>query len=280
MKKVIYIHIGAHKTGTSAIQEFLSNNREILRKRGYLYLCKKNACYDLTEELLTNTHTEITQNANSPLKHYMKQIEDSEYNTVILSSEGFMKILKDEINLLKQVIPKDYSVNIIVYVRQQDEKIESDFNQRVRGPSFRYEKKFYDNIPELLDLSFCDYYSVLIPWSQAFGKENIKVRCYEKEQLPKGVYHDFLEAIGLCLDEKFHIPKEIVNQSLNWDLIEFIRLCNIKFKDDIRFHNFLVKNLTLINKGYKEKNQRLLSPQQRIEIIEKYKDSTAKVARW
>lgn len=37
MKNSIYLHIGTHKTGTSAIQDFLLLNRKLLARKGVLY---------------------------------------------------------------------------------------------------------------------------------------------------------------------------------------------------------------------------------------------------
>jgi hypothetical protein len=37
VKSSVYLHIGTHKTGTSSIQNFLLNNQEYLRERGFLY---------------------------------------------------------------------------------------------------------------------------------------------------------------------------------------------------------------------------------------------------
>ena len=38
MKKTVYIHIGEHKTGTTAIQNFLCANHKVLKRAGYDYL--------------------------------------------------------------------------------------------------------------------------------------------------------------------------------------------------------------------------------------------------
>lgn len=37
MSKILYIHCGTHKTGTSAIQKFLKNNQEKLEKNNLHY---------------------------------------------------------------------------------------------------------------------------------------------------------------------------------------------------------------------------------------------------
>jgi hypothetical protein len=279
MEETIYLHIGVHKTGTSAIQLFLSINRELLKQNGYLYPGQKSACYDFSLELNTKTFLEIISDANSPSKKYLKEIQQTTCKNIIFSSEGFIKLKKNEVVTLQKILPEKYKIKIIIYLRRQDNKLESLYNQFVKSAKRRYQQKFTDSIPELLETGFFDYYSVLLPWSQVFGKENIIVRCYEKEQLANGIYHDFLRVVGLPADKNYRFPKEKVNQSLNWDLIEIVRICNIHFKEDIRFHHFLINSLEQVNLGMRDEKRHLLSPQHRRDIIAQYEESNAKVAR-
>lgn len=279
MKKTIYLHIGLHKTGTSAIQLFLSRNRTVLKQKGVLFPGTRTACYDLSEELLNTSVSEILSDANSPSKKYLNEIQSSSSGTVILSSEGFIKLKKEQIEAFKNLFPDDYRLKIIVYLRRQDDKLESHYNQNIRESKIRNQQRFSESFQLLLKNGYFDFYTILIPWREVFGKENIIVRCYEKEQLPNGIYQDFLEAIGLKTDNAFQIPEDKVNISMNWDLIEIIRLCNIRFGDQRRFQRFLVNILTKINLEYKENQQRLLSPQERMEIIGHFAESNAKVAR-
>lgn len=51
MKKTLYIHAGTHKTGTTAIQKFLSANRDLLAKNGYLYPGTDQGHHDVAREL-------------------------------------------------------------------------------------------------------------------------------------------------------------------------------------------------------------------------------------
>jgi hypothetical protein len=293
MQKTLYIHIGAHKTGTSAIQRFLSTNREILKGNGYLYPGHDIAHHDMAEEFRTLSLPQIINNPKRATHTYFDEIDNSNLNKFIVSSEVFERS-GHFVDHLKNFLMNKYQVKIIFYIRRQDDKIESIYNASVKNPQARSDIPFSEFISNQSEISqhgrFClsrcckkfgelDYYSVLHPWSQAFGKENIIVRCYEKEQLPKDIFHDFLGTVGLNLDTRYRIPEEKVNMSLNWDLIDIIRICNTRFRDDLRFHQFLVNSLAEINRDYKEEKQRLLPPRQRRDIITQYEESNAKVAR-
>jgi hypothetical protein len=292
MKKIVYIHIGSHKTGTTAIQTFLSANRKTLKKDGYLYPGGGIAHHDMAREFRTLSAPEIRKNPGLITNKYVDEINRSGLNKILLSSEGFELLTRQQIVSLKEFLPPEFHVKIIFYVRRQDEKIESSYNRSVKNLKARSCESFSefvikktagsrhdDSLKNDVMSSSLDYYSHLLRWSEVFGRENIIVRCYEEEQFPKGIYHDFLETIGLTLNDRYLIPKNRINESLSWDLIEVMRICNTQFKDDIDFHKFLLENFIKINSQNKNKKQHLLSPQQRRDIIALFEESNAKVAR-
>jgi hypothetical protein len=295
MKKTIFLHIGPPKTGTSAIQQFLSANRKILKESGYLYPGRGLAHHDMAREFPSLTVTDI-RNPALATKKYFAEIDASGLDKIILSSEKFNGLmlqrenLKEEIASLREFLIPRFQVYIIFYVRRQDERIESMYNETVRGSRKRTDESFSEFIKKTTqrgpdDLktdtmsSSLECYSHLLEWSNAFGKENILVRCNEEEQLPKGIYHDFLETIGLTLDSRYWIPENRVHESLSWDLTEVMRICNTQFKEDIDFHMFLLGNFIKINSGDKQRKRHRLSPQQRRDLIDSFEESNAKIAR-
>ncbi len=293
MKKTVYLHIGAHKTGTTALQLFLSHNRKILENNGYLYPGRNVAHHDMAREFQLLTLQEITTDPRTATNKYFDEINNSNSEKIILSAEKFEN-LGPHINKLKEFLLPRFLVKIIFYLMCQDEQIESMFNASIKNPDHRSKKTFSEfitnksgvnqnNSPEILlsckRIAELDYYSALRPWKDAFGEGNIFVRVNEHEQLPMGIFHDFLSVLGLQINENYWIPEKRINKSLNWDLIEVIRLGNIHFGNDRNYHAFLLNNLTQINSENKEGKQRLLSPQQRRDIISLFKEANMKVAR-
>ena len=293
MKKTLYLHIGAHKTGTTALQHFLSANREILKNQGYLYPGNDYAHHDMAHEFSSLSLPEIRKNRNCATRRFFNEINSSHFDTIIMSSEDFEN-MSPEIPFLKEFLSPDFHVKIIYYVRRQDDKLESTYSEYVKSPVKRYDKPISVFIkektgqvpddPEKPEKNrgkprHSDYYSILMPWCEAFGRNNIIVRCYEKEQLPEGIYHDFLDAVGLVLNTGYWIPKTRFNESLNIDLLEMIRLCNARFNNNSNFHRFLLGNLTQINSKNSGIKQHYLSPAQRREIITIFEESNARIAR-
>jgi len=276
MRKRLFIHIGTHKTGTSAIQNFLFRNREALREKGFFYPLPGNkpGHHPIAGEF--NPYNQRYKKGVMKTLSYIQEIRTHNLGTSIISAEGLTSRGID-VQKLRDIIPGDLDVKIIIYLRRQDERLESGYNQIVKGPR-RYSKKFLDSGSIPNQKYILDYYKILIPWRDIFGQENIIVRVYEKEQLPQGIINDFCNVIGLALDHKFKISEERINPSLDRDIIEMIRLCNEKCEKNIEYHNWLVMNLE--KKMVKTiLQQHLLSPQQRRDLIEEYAESNAKVAR-
>lgn len=279
MKKILYLHIGAHKTGSSAIQKFLSLNRGKLVRNGYLYPYAGNRHEHHFVPHGIQGRTLFYSNPDEVTETLVNEISNSKQNNIIISSEDFELLKGDEIKTLKELIPAGLLVKVIYYVRTQDEQLESRYNQRVKTRAIRLKKTFHDFYRSgSFPINELDYYSLLLPWKEAFGKENIIVRVYEKEQLPNGIFSDFLSAVGLELDESYEIPKENINPSLNWDLIEIIRLCNIHLNDDKDFHYYLLNDFRNLDLKDDKGKKRLLSPQERRDFIALYSESNEKVA--
>jgi len=274
--KNLYLHIGAHKTGTSAIQTFLALNRNYLKGKKICYPGNKDVHHDIVKTF--NNSAISGSNTKFIMDQYINQIKKSNCKTVIFSSEGFIKLAYDDILALKNYL-NNFETKIVYYVRRQDERLESGYNQIIREKDRRYTNKISINFIHSKRSHRLDYYHLLSSWREIFGQENIIVRVYENEQLQDGIFQDFLNILGLELDDNFLLPGNEVNKSFNWDIIEIIRLCNSHFKDDFKFHLFLIKSLENVNLGKNGKKQYLLSPQQRREVIAHYADSNAKVAR-
>ena len=276
MEKTIYVHIGGNHPGSYAIQKFLADNRAALKRDGYLYPGRYPAHHDMAKEFRTLTLPALAKNQNLATHAYFDEISLSGSKNIILSSEGFEN-LGASAGKLKEFLKDRFTVKIIFYAMRQDEQLELLYQQRVRQEGTPLDQPFSDFVSSG-DLSSLDYYTVLMPWMQAFGKENIIVRCYEKEQLPKGICHDFLESVGLTPNDQYSVPKGRTDRRLNRDFVEILRICNSHFKDDPGFHRFLVQSLDEINPKLDEEKKRMLSPQQRRDVIARYAEPNAKVA--
>ena len=135
--KIIYIHIGPHKTGTTTIQHALLKNEVTLFENGILSpktgrsFPISAANHNLAWELIGKSDKRFDPKIGTweDLVHEMK-LKD-EYKKVILSSESFSSLAKNQIDKIRKIL-EGYQVFIIIYLRRQDEVLQSTWVQHIR----------------------------------------------------------------------------------------------------------------------------------------------------
>lgn len=243
--KTLYIHIGTTKTGTKAIQYFCWENRKLLERQRYCYpnlsflypkcIPMKNGHFLLEQPGNAGEEKSVQQEANK-YQEGMSQILKlfSDYDNVLLSDEGiwresYYQNKKGLWQELKDAGDKHgFTVKIVVYLRRQDEFLQSLWNQHVKASRTTTSAQTWDDfvhaIPKSLQL---DYYKKLESLTKVLGQENIIVRRFERGAFIGGsIYADFLNAIGLALTQEYHISKEERNTSLSGNMPEIMRVLN------------------------------------------------------
>src|SRR5690242_19599893 len=100
----LYLHIGTEKTGTSSVQQFLNNNRELLRRHGVLYPVapgkksqtlltvaaqkdKKKTRARLRKRMGVQTLDDLQLLRNRLVEGLREEIVRGTYRTVVMSNE-------------------------------------------------------------------------------------------------------------------------------------------------------------------------------------------------
>lgn len=280
----LYVHIGQPKTGTSAIQGFLDNNRELLAETyGILYpnFNKKNYGTGYMHnhaQFFTELHKK--NNSNEYITIF-KQIEnyclDNNIKIILLSNEGFKWEWWP--NILKQIIDSlgcDY--RIILYLRRQDKFIEAAWKQ------WGHKIPEYNSIKDLVELQEWDWSEALDLWLSYFSIERFCIRPYERESIGDDVIIDFMKIIGITDLSSFEQPPEtnlITNPGFSEEIIEILSLCKnfVRGPNDNSLLNFLFETLSYNFKKKPMQSYEFLSPRDKLKIIEKYKDSNLKIAK-
>lgn len=139
MKKKLFIHIGTGKTGTTALQMFLCQNKNQLLKYGYKY----------ADSYLENfNHHGLCVNAyqlnENEIKHRLNtlanEIRNSDKN-MIISSEYFPGLSANDIKLYCENLSVEFDVHVVVYFRRQEEFLEAWFNQIVKSGELKRDIK-------------------------------------------------------------------------------------------------------------------------------------------
>ena len=295
MKKVI-LHVGTHKTGTSAIQQFLSKNRRILPAQGFHYplvhgkfgrvVRTRNAHFLVMYARAVIKGEQLSEDDTSTILTSLKKLSDlaETGDTIILSDERLWAEGGHYVELwpfIKDVLEEAgiECIEIVVYLRRQDEFIASLWNQSVKS-----QVRTTASLQEYSEISkkqkYMDYDARLRELEAVFGKEHITVRVYERDRLKdRDVRFDFCDLVGIKVDDSFVIDKSNVNSGLNSNLVEIKRQANLT-GSYCETNNFLNKPLKAVSALRKQKDSRLLYPPEWYKnLLATYAEGNARIAR-
>lgn len=236
----LYLHIGTPKTGTTMLQHFMSDNRELLRGKGYSFpnfgfrfdgIGRGRNGHFLIHRYFDEKGDRLYDREKELQSEGMKILMDelSQYKNVVLSEEGiwnsYQRIPGFWEKLNARVTEAGHILKVIVYLRRQDSYIQSYWAQRVKVVSRLSFQQFLSS--EAIKHRCLDYEKGLRYIANGIGQENIIVRPFEKGQFTEAsLPADFLNVLGLSLTEEYMIDKEIVNTSISGKYLEVKRILN------------------------------------------------------
>jgi len=189
----LIIHIGRHKTGTSSIQYFLTQNRVALKGRGILYpypIGDRYAHHGIVR------HLENRPRDTDPTLDSIRTLAGKwarESPLTVLSSEAFQRLEPQAVAaFFDSVGISPLQTTIVVYLRDQLSYAWSSYVQhlieQVKSPYLdSYLRSFNP-----------DYFKFLSQWSSCYPKENIVVRVADRRLLRDGdIVSDFLSLFHL-----------------------------------------------------------------------------------
>lgn len=222
----VYLHIGAHKTGTTAIQYFLWNNRKKLRRQGYLYsdfYLSAHSHGELANIIKPNNRDVRLRECRHQFK---KKVLASGYENIIFSSEVFLEG-QNIAEAARDFFPREHcDVKVIVYLRNQVDWLESVFHEIVRDPYRRYTGDIRGMREYRQGLH--DYWHLLKPWVEHFGASSIRLCPYETAKAGDGILDHLLALLGVDEHDSFDFSVSEDNQNLRLHPLasEFLRRVN------------------------------------------------------
>jgi hypothetical protein len=281
--KICLLHIGAPKTGSTALQKFLTSNRKILIKLGWEYpevSLRGFGHHDLAF-LVSGGYPKwaIPQDRTFDELANGLKMSVAGKSRIILSSENFYLFPNPQgvMRMLAQAEFSHETVKIVVYIRRQDEVIASWYNQIIKAQG--YTGTISKCIDENHDL--WDYASRLDAWAEAFGSENLIVRPYQIDDLVEDdICRDFLNLADLPADG-FAFSKEKVNTRINRDILEFQRLVNqlpLSPFEKRRFHKDLIALTSETASMNLFDDSPMLTSAERRQILSRYAESNTRLA--
>jgi len=250
VSKRIFIHVGLHKTGTTAVQKFLCDNAErLLRRRATLV--PQNGRPWLRGQQMLGHHALAwslapryappdweAQTFDALSANLVAEIDASDAETVLLSSEELSLLDVDLLQRLQQRLAA-YDLRFVVYVRRQDTALQSAYvtalwMQLQQPESVSLTRSLWNRDPATLctlpadaDIADLDYATVLEPWASHLGTEKLIVRLYERSALLGGdIIRDFCDACALRIGFKsgrWLQPSASINGSVPPAVVQLLR---------------------------------------------------------
>lgn len=218
---MIYLHIGRHKTGTSALQQLLRRNRQALAEHGYTYVQPVRGgpgnhllAQALTPAWMAAADAEQRALAEHELEIAARRLRHRAHQ--IVSSEAFQATPPDA----AAGFFKPGATTVIVYLREQLDYLLSAYAQFIQAQPACI--GFLDYARRLK----ADHAAFLDGWKEAFGASLVKPRVYDRTLLRDGdVRRDFLALIGADPDW-LGVWHGLVNPTIGPELIEAKGLIN------------------------------------------------------
>ena len=291
--KRVFIHAGTPKTGSTALQDFLPANQAVLNKKGYIF--PEVPFYFRGVAPHQTAHFLAVWEPGGPTSGewdegfaIMEEVLGS-YDNVIFSDEqvwwrqhkeGFWE------EVTRRVSAMGAELYVIVYLRRQDEQVESFYNEKVKGMP-----KLVLTFSEYLSEGWNDYFPLdydkeLDRFASYLGEEHVIVRPYEKHHFVGGsIFSDFLDAVGLPLTEEYALPARHANTRWPERVVEAKRYANAALSYHRRkvpnFYRNAIEEAYGIGTAAQLPSQKvgMFSPEERRAFMQQYEAGNAKVAR-
>jgi hypothetical protein len=201
-KRICYIHVGPHKSGTTSIQWFLQENRAELLKHGYFVPeseTKRGAHHALAQGL---AGLEVGQHREPLVVNSIRAIADTPAEAIIISSEALEGILRNRKYteaFFKRIGELNLEPKLILFPRNQPQWISSSYAFLVK--SFRRSDPFQSYAMGFAQ-SVASKFSRWVELRDAYAFE-LTARPFRKETAAGGVIPEFLRSVGINLSPEF-----------------------------------------------------------------------------
>jgi hypothetical protein len=248
----VLLHIGQSKTGTSAIQAFLTLNRSSLRDAGILYPSVKISgmpidlgAHNAVADSLIGRSRFPHLTADEYFSQFFKEVQRIDAKLLILSGEHFFageprvwavanhqeyfELYRKKVERLATYL-KGHDVNLLIYLRPQLDWLASAVSQMVRIDRFISDSSVYQNDRQFFELMkpLLRYSTFLDIWADAIKPSTFTVVPYTKNSLYKGSsISDFVRRADLAkINFEYGSFDRQVNKSLTREYTEVKKILN------------------------------------------------------
>ncbi len=248
MKPVLYLHIGAHKTGSTSIQEAFFSSPNVLKQYGVSYFqyitnhtlpitwlfadAPERSDFTARARLSATDLEDTRQEIERSLKDFLGQLD---HPIKIISGEGISLLAESEVDRLHEYLKNTFPfpVKVIIYLRNYYEFLDSSIQELVKNGAV------------LRDLEAAlragrfegpNYQDRIRKFQRAFGTDNVIIKAFDSALFKDAsVVADFCETIGV--PELYNVlPAIRANVSISAEAVQLMSRYNERFpvrKEDV-----------------------------------------------
>lgn len=204
--KQLLLHVGLPKTGTTAFQHYLIHHRDALEAAGTLVPATAIEAgnylgYCLLDRIPPLIHNRLDLSSDEVYSRICREIVNSPQPRALISCEMLSLISSDLFEegrglarLFELLAPHSFDIRIIIYLRRQDEFLESWYNQTVKTHQFY--RLYTGSIEEFAaeQMPLLDYASLLARWESFVGRSRLQVCEYRGQNLVS----ELIQSLHLC----------------------------------------------------------------------------------
>jgi hypothetical protein len=286
-KPILKVHIGVHKTGTTYIQTLLKNNRKRLARHGVLYplsglhgsghaalgqnyLDEQRRAHLRKSNILADGESALSVRDNILYEHGLMK---TRIGSTIVSAEGLAIADNEGVKRFAEHYLPYFDVQIIVFLRRQDFMAESSRAQAYTVNQIEFDPRGPFS-PDNVNYNFTH---VLNCWNSQFDEKSITVVEYPEDQGSHALRELTFDLFGL--PGGLEVDDQRVNERLGRDVLEYIYE-HSKLVYDTRPYFKALKRLGRYSSQHPSelKYRHFYSPQERLEILDTYRESNVIVS--
>lgn len=214
--KNLIVHIGALKTGSTSLQYFLNDHRELLSQLDFDVYSGLNGPINHLELFLATMRYERDSFAklkmqietNSEYTDYVQRfiseyIEGATRSNIIFTTEGLSLLrYQDEVERLRHILNADRNgVSIILYLRNKTDFLRSYKAQILKIPGREFSSNPQSSLYVADDTWLLDYATLVSVFQAGFGERHVHVVDYDEEMSREStIIPSFLKLLDLPLE--------------------------------------------------------------------------------
>jgi hypothetical protein len=260
MKKLV-LHVGFHKTGTTALQYTLSSNRQALLEQGVIY--PKTRRFRAHHEFAWSIGDrgwgwkELggVKAGPKPAERLFKLLQKSDLDAVV-SSEFLSELSKDQIKVLvERIKPRD--LRVVFTVRPISKILPSAYQQEIKNGSTKTYSTWLARVfdPEKENRNKTrlwnrhNHHLEIQKWAEIVGKENVTV-IVSDDANQNFLTDAFFDLISVD-QSSFKPPKDaVINRSMDTAEMELLRQLNTNFNRQLGWDEYVANIRSTFVKGW------------------------------